>query len=553
MRIALCQIDPTIGDFEGNVALVLRDATRARAEGADLAVFPELAICGYPPRDLLERSKFVDDGLAAVEALAAKAPEGITMLVGLVDRSRAPVGRRLHNAAAVIRGGRVERIVHKRLLPTYDVFDEDRYFEVGAEPVAPIEVAGVRVGITICEDAWNDGDTPLIERRYSVNPIAEVVAAGAQVIVNLSASPFTLHKRMGRAAMMADIARRHRVPLVFVNQVGGNDDLVFDGDSAVFGDDGSAWARLAAFEEDFAVVELAGGGPVRARPESDEAAALAALELGVRDYARKCGFAGALVGLSGGIDSALTAVIAARALGPANVLGVSLPTRYSSQHSLDDARDVAEALGIGYRVIPIDPIFATYLDHLKPHVDAVAEPRAGDVTWENVQSRIRCATLMALSNRLGHLLLTTGNKSEIAVGYATLYGDMAGGLAVIADLPKTFVYRVAREVNRQAGRDVINQSTLTKEPSAELRPDQKDSDSLPPYGVLDPILERYVEEGQSADEIIAAGFDEPTVRRVIRLIHLNEYKRRQMPPGLILTRKAFGPGRRHPIAQRYRA
>ncbi len=551
MRIALCQIDPTVGAFADNAALVVRDAERARAEGARIALFPELCLCGYPPRDLLDRPSFIDDGLRTLEALAGKVPPDLFVLVGFVDRSTSRVGKPLHNAMAVLEGGRIARVIHKRLLPTYDVFDEDRYFEPGA-PSAPFEVDGVPVGLTICEDAWNDGDTPLITRHYAENPIADLVQAGARVLLNASGSPFTLGKLRGRGTMMSDSARRHGMPLVFVNQVGGNDDLLFDGESTVFGDDGSVRARLAFFAEDFAVVDTDGQGPVRERPDTVEGAAFEALVAGVRDYARKCGFGGAVLGLSGGIDSALTACIAAKALGPDRVLGLAMPTRFSSEHSLADAEAVARALGIDYRVVSVDPMFQAALDGLGPELDAICAPREGDVTFENVQARIRCQTLMAVSNRCGHLLLTTGNKSEIAVGYCTLYGDMAGGLAVISDVPKTFVYRIAREVNRLEGREVIPKSTLDKPPSAELRADQRDEDSLPPYAVLDPILERYIEDGEPPDAIIAAGFDEATVRRIVRMVHGSEYKRRQMPPGLILTRKAFGPGRRYPIAQGYR-
>ena len=549
MRVALCQIDPTVGDLDGNVELVLDRARRAAAERADLAVFPELAISGYPPRDLLERERFVSDGLKALEQCARMLPQRLAVLVGFVGRASTGASRRVHNSVALLRGGRVEHVAHKRLLPTYDVFDEDRYFEPGGASTI-VEVAGTKLGLTICEDIWNDVDV-MASRRYPANPVADCIALGAELIVNVAASPFTLAKRVGRATMLAEVARRHARPVLFVNQVGGNDDLIFDGHSAIWGPDGSLWARAAEHAEDFFVCEVGPGGPVRLHAESSEGAALEALTLGTRDYARKCGFDTAVLGLSGGIDSALTACVAATALGPDNVLGVAMPTRYSSEGSLEDARALAEQLGIRFCVVPIDPLFQAYLDGLAPHLDALGAPGPSDVTWENVQSRIRCATLMAISNRCGHLLLTTGNKSEIAVGYCTLYGDMAGGLAVISDLPKTFVYDVAREVNRRAGKALIPESTMTKPPSAELKPDQTDQDSLPPYELLDAILERYIEDGMAPDDIIRAGLDEATVRRVVRLVRLNEYKRRQMAPGLILTRKAFGPGRRYPIAQRY--
>jgi len=549
MRIALCQIDPTVGDIDGNVALVVAAARRARDEGAELAVLPELAIVGYPPRDLLERERFVTDGLAGLERCAAEVPHELAVLVGFVGHAPAGASRRVHNSVALLRGGVVERVAHKRLLPTYDVFDEDRWFEPGDASVV-VDVAGVKLGLTICEDIWNDVDV-MASRRYAVNPVEACIAQGAEVIVNVAASPFTLPKRAGRAAMLSEVARRHARPVVFVNQVGGNDDLLFDGSSAIWGPDGALWARAAEHADDFLVCELAPGGPIREQAPTLEASALDALALGTRDYARKCGFTTAVLGLSGGIDSALTACVAASALGAENVLGVAMPTRYSSPGSLTDAEALARALGIGYRVVPIDGLFEAYLTGLAPHLDVLGPPGPSDVTWENVQSRIRCATLMAISNRCGHLLLTTGNKSEIAVGYCTLYGDMAGGLAVISDLPKTFVYRVSAEVNRRGGRAIIPESTMTKAPSAELRPNQTDQDSLPPYDLLDAILERHVEDGKSADEIIAEGRDEATVRRVVRMVRTSEYKRRQMAPGLILTRKAFGPGRRYPIAQRY--
>ena len=550
MRVALAQIDPTVGDIDGNVERVLDAARRASAAGARIVVLPELAITGYPPRDLLERPRFVDDNLAALRRVAEGAPADVVLLVGFVDRANVQVGRRLHNAVAAIAGGGVMQVVHKRLLPTYDVFDEDRYFEPG-ERSEPIEVDGVRIGVTICEDIWNDVDVEIRARRYEDNPIADLRAAGAGLIVNLAASPFTLAKRVARSEMLAGVARNNEVPIVFVNQVGGNDDLLFDGASAIYGPDGAIWARAASWSEDLVVAEVAPGGEVKPEPPTDEAAALEAITLGVRDYARKCGFRRAVLGLSGGIDSALTAVIAARALGPENVLAVAMPTRYSSKGSLTDSEALVGALGIEYRVIGIDDVFQSYIDEIGPHLEALGPPPANDVTFENIQARIRCAVLMAISNRFGSLLLTTGNKSEIAVGYSTLYGDMAGGLAVISDLPKTFVYRVAREVNREAGREIIPSAILTKAPSAELRDNQTDQDSLPPYEALDPILELYVEDGCSIDDIVARGHDEATVRRVVRMVRVNEYKRRQMPPGLIVTKKAFGPGRRYPIAQRY--
>ncbi len=562
MRIALCQTNPTVGDLAANRSTIAKLSARASEAQADLAVFPELAIAGYPPRDLLDRPQFANDCVASLHTLANELPARLTVVVGAMLHAETETG--LYNAAVALRDGRIVAVCHKRLLPSYDVFDERRYFTPGTESTT-IMVAGERVGLTVCEDIWNDtgdtrhSDSPL--HHYGHNPIADLVERGADLIVNIAASPFTLTKRAARHTMLANVARDRVRPVVFVNQVGGNDDLIFDGDSTVFDAQGNVHARLRSFEEDFEVADLASPGRITPPPRRRAETALRALELGVRDYARKCGFEGAVIGLSGGIDSALTAAIAARALGPEQVLGVALPSRYSSPGSLTDAQALASALGITYRVIPIDSVFQSYLDLLPDHLaplpkhaatNPAAQPHAlHDVTFENVQARIRCATLMAISNRLGLLLLTTGNKSEIAVGYCTLYGDMAGGLAAISDVPKTFVYEIAREVNRQAGTEWIPESTLTKAPSAELRPDQKDEDSLPPYEDLDAVLEQYVEDGRTAEEIIVKGHDETMVRRVIAMVCKNEYKRRQMPPGLIITRKAFGPGRRMPIAQRW--
>jgi NAD+ synthetase len=549
LRIALCQIDPAIGDLRGNAEQIVDAATRAHAAGARLAVFPELALTAYGPRDLLDRPGFVADVTAAIEGLAAALPKELCVIVGAPVPSASPIGRRLHNAALVLEGGRVRQVVHKRLLPSFDVFDEDRWFEAGTTP-GIVELDGQRLGVSICEDAWNAVET-MRGRRYAVDPIGELAAHGASVMINLSGSPFTLSKLDGRAEMMSAIAETHRVPVVMVNQVGGHDDILFDGQSAVWGPDGSVWARAAAFRPDLVVTDLAPGGPIADAPESEEAAILDALVLGVRDYAARCGMKKAVLGLSGGIDSALVAVIAARALGAENVHGVAMPSRYSSEHSITDARQLAEALGMPFSIVSIEPLFAPYHEVLPAPLAALGPTPEGDVTFENVQARLRMTILMALANRMNALLLNTGNKSEVACGYCTLYGDMAGGLAVIADVFKTRVYRVSREVNRQAGREIIPESTLTKPPSAELRPNQTDQDSLPPYDVLDAILARLVEEMQSPAEIVAAGFDEATVKRVCRLVRISEHKRRQMPPGLIVTKKAFGPGRRVPIAQRW--
>jgi NAD+ synthase (glutamine-hydrolysing) len=548
-RIALAQINPTIGDLAGNAAKIVAASERARDEGARIVLFPELALTAYGPRDLLDRPGFVRDVVKTTEELASSLPKELTVIVGAPTTRTSPLGRGLHNSAVVYQGGRIVQLVHKRLLPTYDVFDEDRWFEPGLEP-GIVTIDGVRIGISICEDIWNDVEL-MRGRRYVVDPIDELVKNGADVVVNLSGSPFTRQKRLGRGAMLASIAKTHGVPVVMVNQVGAHDDILFDGTSAVFGPDGSVWAQAAAFREDLLVTELAPGGPMRELPANNEAAILDALTMGVRDYAARCGMTRAVLGLSGGIDSALVAVIGARALGAENVYGVAMPSRYSSEGSITDARALAEGLGMPFSIVPIEPLFAPYLEVMPAPLAQMGAATPSDVTFENVQARLRMTILMALANRGGALLLNTGNKSEVACGYCTLYGDMAGGLAVLSDLWKTDVYRVCREVNRQAGKSLIPESTMTKPPSAELRPNQTDQDSLPPYDLLDAILARLIEEHQSPDEIIAQGFDAATVKNVVRLVRISEHKRRQMPPGLILTHKAFGPGRRVPIAQRY--
>jgi NAD+ synthetase len=543
MKVALLQLNPVVGRMSQNADRLLEFAARARAGGADLAIASELTIPGYPPRDLLERPGFVNEIERETRRVVEHAPSDLVLLFGTVSRARAP-GRSLMNSALAISNGSVLARADKRLLPTYDVFDEARHFEPGTGRTT-FTVCGARVTPTICEDAW--GDAAGIGSLYHVNPLEEIGPDNTDVFVNLSASPFTLHKLAFRPKLFADIAKKHRVSVVLVNQVGGNDELIFDGRSCVWDDAGNLVARAPMFEESLDFVDIGGTGPIAPEAESRAEAVYGALVLGVRDYVRKCGFSKVVVGLSGGIDSALTATIAVDALGANAVTGVSMPTRYSSEGSLADAAALAQTLGIAYDVIDIDPIFATYLERLRPHVDRLGAPGPSDVTWENIQARIRGATVMAISNRTGAMVLTTGNKSEVAVGYATLYGDMAGGLAAISDLPKMMVYEVARWVNRNGIR--IPQSSIEKAPSAELRPDQKDEDSLPPYPVLDAILELHVEQAMGAEEIVSRGYDAATVARVLNMVRASEYKRRQAAPGLIVTSKAFGVGRRMPLAQ----
>ena len=543
MKIALAQINTTVGDLVGNEAKILAAYQRGVEAGVDLVIFPELATTGYPPRDLLLRRHFIQQNLEVLNRLAA-ATGRTGLLVGFVGENEQGVGREARNSTALLQDGRIVAIRSKTLLPTYDVFDEDRYFEPATEN-APVEFMGRRVGLTICEDAWND-EGFWDERRYRRNPPAELVAAGATILFNNSASPWHLGKNETRREMLAQLAAKTKCPVVYCNLVGGNDELVFDGGSMAFNGSGQLIAHGKLFEEDFVVFDLDAGQPVISPDVGDEERVYRALVLGLRDYLHKCGFKSAVLGLSGGIDSALTAVIAVDALGKENVRGVSLPSQFSSQGSLDDARLLAANLGIRYDVIPIQLPF----EAVKGQLAEVFQGLKEDVAEENIQARLRGVILMAMSNKFGSLLLTTGNKSEMAVGYCTLYGDMNGGLAVISDVPKMMVYRVSNWINRE--HEIIPAASITKAPSAELRPDQKDQDSLPPYEILDAILEEYVVNLKPTREIIAQGFDEATVKRVVRLIDVTEYKRRQAAPGLKVTSKAFGVGRRIPVAQRYR-
>ncbi len=542
MKVALAQINTTVGDIPGNEAKILEAYARAVAAGADLVLAPELALTGYPPRDLVLNSTFIAKNLEALERLAQKS--GKTALVtGFIGRNETQPGRKATNAIALLQNGRVQATRTKTLLPTYDVFDEDRYFEPATENT-PVVFEETKLGLTVCEDLWNDEDF-WDDRRYRRNPAMELVADDMKLILNASASPWHLGKNQVRREMLSKLAAKSQCPVVYCNLVGGNDELIFDGASLVFNNKGELLAEGKMFAEDFIVVDLKTATPIQPAAPVDEEMVYQALVLGTRDYMHKCGFKSAVLGLSGGIDSALTAAIAVDALGQKNVRGVALPSQFSSQGSLDDAERLAKNLGIGYDVIPIQPMFISAKEQLK----TVFANRAEDTAEENIQARLRGVILMAMSNKFGSLLLTTGNKSELAVGYCTLYGDMCGGLAVISDVPKTMVYRISRWLNRK--REIIPPDTITKAPSAELRPDQKDQDSLPPYDVLDAILNAYVVEGRTAAEIIQSGQDEATVRRIIRLINFNEYKRRQAAPGLKVTTKAFGVGRRVPVAQKH--
>jgi NAD+ synthetase len=541
MKIAMAQINTTVGDVCGNRDRIFKEIDKARTLGAGLIVFPELSLTGYPPRDLLGIHGFVDGNLQALQQIAARS-DAMGVVLGFVDRNTGGEGREFFNSAALLAEGKVQSVVHKTLLPTYDVFDEDRYFERGGK-AGIMRFSGRALGISICEDAWNSVDfwpKPL----YRTDPISNLVTQGADLLINISASPFEMDKPRFRFRMLLDHVRRHRVPMLYLNLVGGNDDLLFDGNSIALGSTGNLLAQGPAFSEELFLVDPDSGESKTYREGEPVENLFHALVMGTRDYANKCGFKSAVLGLSGGIDSAVTACIAAEALGQSNVLGVSMPSVYSADESLADAREVAQRLGIGFRVIAIQPVFNEYRRILAEAFAGLAE----DVTEENLQARIRGNLLMALSNKFGHLVLSTGNKSELAVGYCTLYGDMAGGLAVISDVPKTAVYGLARYINRN--RECIPLRTIERAPTAELRPNQKDQDSLPEYATLDGILRLRVEEQMSVEEIVSEGYEPSVVRDVVDMIQKTEYKRRQAAPGLKVSNRAFGTGRRIPVAMR---
>lgn len=601
MKIAIAQLNPTVGDLTGNAQRILAAAQTVVAQGARLMLTPELSLCGYPPKDLLMHPQFIDAMAAALAQLAADLPPQLAVLVGTVVRNpRSPQtgGKSLLNSVALLENGVVRQIFHKRLLPTYDIFDEDRYFEPGewsqyftirpfpdslppleskpeqhgddGEPVIIRPIPTFKIGVTICEDLWNDEEF-WGHRNYPCNPVAELAEQGVDLIVNLSASPYQLGKQQLRESMLRHTAMRYQQPILYANQVGGNDDLIFDGNSVVLNRRGTVVARLRGFVDDLAIVkfdltdqDLAAvtTDPIQSLPDCPEGELWAALVLGVQDYVRKCGFAKIVVGLSGGIDSALVAAIAAAAIGSDQVLGVLMPSPYSSDHSVQDALALAENLGIPTQVLPIGELMQAYDQSLEP---LFTETQFG-IAEENIQSRIRGNLLMAIANKFGHLLISTGNKSEMAVGYCTLYGDMNGGLAAISDVPKTMVYRLCHWLNhqstatanlipplatRQPQSPIIPESILAKAPSAELKPDQKDQDSLPPYDVLDDILHRLIHKHESFETMVAAGHDPAVVTKVLQLVARAEFKRRQAPPGLKISDRAFGTGWRMPIASRW--
>jgi NAD+ synthase (glutamine-hydrolysing) len=543
VKIFIGQINPTVGAISSNAETIDKVYRAGVAAGADVVMVPELAVTGYPPLDLLDREVFVSSALEARDKLA-KATGTTPLIFGCITRNESWCGKPLHNTAVVAHGGRVQFEQHKILLPTYDVFDEMRYFQPGSGGKV-IDLAGKRVGVSICEDFWFD-DEVLGTKLYCHNPIDQLARQHAEMILNISASPFNTGKRQSRYELFSQIAKRYDIPLIYVNQIGGNDELLFDGSSIVINAAGETVFCGEIFEEQQVLVSLEGKPceSVFTMPKPEEIAR--GLILGLRDYIRKCGFRDVVIGLSGGIDSAVTAAIAVEALGKERVTGIAMPSQFSSQHSIDDARVLAENLGIAFHIVPIQDIYAPY----EKAVDKLFGDHKFDTTNENIQARIRGNILMAWSNRTGAMVVSTGNKSEMAVGYCTLYGDMAGGLALLGDVYKTMIYKVAHWLNRE--RAVIPESTMTKPPSAELRPNQTDQDTLPPYDVLDEILKLYIEEWKEVGEIVAAGFDGALVERILRLVDTNEFKRRQAAPTIRVSSKAFGSGRQMPIAQRWR-
>jgi len=544
MKIFAAQVNPTVGNIEGNLDKLRHSVMQAEKEKADIAVFPELFITGYPPRDLLSKKWFVQKVLSAIKDIESFSENlNVAVLLGAPLPTEKSTGLGLFNSAVLIRAGKKIFVQHKSLLPTYDVFDEARYFD-SAEEVKIFKFKGYNLGITVCEDAWNDKEL-WSKRFYDFDPVEELAKQGADLIINISASPFFTGKEKLRYKIIKNHVIKHNISFLFLNQVGGNDELVFDGRSIFLNAKGNVVSCFPSFEEHCALIEIKNNNIAEYSPEEEIETMFKALVLGVKDYLYKCGFKKAVVGLSGGIDSAVTAAVAVNALGSENVLGILMPSEYSSKGSIDDSVKLAENLGIKFEIIPIKKIFSEYLDTLAPYFAG----KSRDITEENIQARIRGNILMAFSNKFGALVLSTGNKSELAVGYCTLYGDMSGGLAVISDVPKTTVYKLAEFMNRD--KIIIPEEIIKKAPSAELRPNQKDEDSLPPYPVLDKILHCYIEEGMSEDEIVGVGFERETVKWVIKTVNRNEYKRKQAAPGLKVTSKAFGMGRRMPVAAKY--
>lgn len=547
MRITLAQMNPVVGDLKGNLSKLVDVLTKASQDSSDLLVLPELFLVGYPPKDLLERRWFVQKTIQVIDELVKISndyPE-TGILFGAPLPTGKDTGKGLYNSAILIHRGQTLSTHHKSLLPTYDIFDETRYFDPAPE-IQTVPFKGETLGISICEDAWND---PLLWSRgkyYAFDPIEELAKKGAGILINISASPFEMGKEEVRFSLIRNHAQKHKLPFVFVNQIGGNDELIFDGRSFCLDKNGEPIAIFPSFKEHVQTVDMNLSGTSGVYVFQDKIESVyEALILGVRDYMKKCGFTKAVVGLSGGIDSALVCYLAKEAIGGNNVLGITMPSPYSSRGSVEDSRRLAEKIGIQFKIIPITTIFDSYLDTLKEYF----KEKEPDITEENIQARIRGNILMAFSNKFGYLVLSTGNKSELAVGYCTLYGDMSGGLSVLSDVPKTMVYELAKHINRKS--EIIPQEIIEKPPSAELKPNQIDQDTLPPYPILDQILHHYIEESASRDEIIKMGFDAETTRWVVKAVERNEYKRRQASPGLKVTTKAFGVGRRMPIAAKH--
>ncbi|MGB9712132.1 MAG: NAD+ synthase [Dissulfurimicrobium sp.] len=544
MKIALAQINPTIGAFKKNAALITSMAKTARDSGCDLIVFPELSICGYPPRDLLEQPSFIKDCVDTLASLISNI-KGIGVLIGTVTPNKSCQGKPVFNTAILFENGQIIGMINKRLLPSYDVFDETRYFEPGLSST-PILYKGTRLGIAICEDIWND-TTIFPGHIYKVDPVAELAEKGAEIFISISASPFEIGKDSFRYRLLRHLASTYKRSFIYVNTVGGQDSIVFDGASQVITPDGRIVCKASDFSEDMVIFDTDRlYGDIHDTSKSVEEAVVKALELALKDYMERCGFKKAVLGLSGGIDSSLTAVLAARTLGSENVLGVLMPSPFTSRESIEDAIELTRNIGIETTTVPITNIFETYLKTLRP----IFSDRPFDTAEENLQARIRGAILMAISNKFGHMVLATGNKTELAVGYCTLYGDLTGGYALISDISKTFVYKLARYIN--SIKKVIPERIFTKPPSAELRPGQRDQDELPPYNILDAILELYIEKNATPSEITANGFDADVVRKIIGMVTRSEYKRQQAPPGPKVTTKAFGYGRRLPLANGYK-